>query len=306
MPVFGQKAVLIVTFMFKTCLICTDFTDGLHRLIEFVPSLGAGGIKRIIFAHSVPLWEEGKVPRVDEEKIAETKQRLSVATSKVPQGMEVEIAVPSGRAAETIPQLIKDYQPEVMFTGTPTRNVVQETLFGSTTVELTKSTTIPLMILRPQLISTYTREELALRCQHLWNYLLIPYNGGEAAQYLIEEIKRYADNKPDNYPKKCMLVWVITSGGRREIPIEYKRQEAEEKLSQVQKELESCGIEVNLEIRTGNPLNEILDAALTFDISAIATAAVNRSALVNLTSPSFANEILRHSWFPVLFFSPKH
>ncbi|NEO28444.1 MAG: universal stress protein [Kamptonema sp. SIO4C4] len=291
--------------MFKSCLICTDFTDGLHRLIHFVPSLAKGGLQRIIFVHSVPLWEEGKVPRVDEEQIQIAQDKLAAATSQVPAGVDVEIKVPSGRPTEMIPQLIEDCQPEVLFTGTPTRNLMQETLFGSTTVGLTKSTTIPFMILRPQLISTYTREELELRCQHLWSYLLIPYDDGEAARYLIEQIKEYAQNKHENFPKRCMLIWVITSGGRREIPLEYKRQEAEERLAVVKEELEACGLEVNLDIRTGNPLQEILDAALTFDISAIATAAVNRSALVNFTSPSFANEVLRHSWFPVLFFSPK-
>ncbi|MDB9313539.1 universal stress protein [Spirulina sp. CS-785/01] len=291
--------------MFKSCLICTDFTDGLHRLINFVPSLAQGGLEKIIFAHSVPLWEEGKVPRVDEEGIEAAREKLAAATEQVPEGVQVEIAVPSGKPAETIPHLIEQHQAEVLFTGTPTRNLMQETLFGSTTVGLTKSTTIPLMILRPQLISTYTREELELRCQHLWNYLLIPYNDGEAARYLVEQIKEAAQNKHENFPKRCMLVWVITSGGRREIPLEYKRQEAGERLATVKQELEDCGLQVNVDIRTGNPLHEILAAALTFDISAIATAAVNRSALVSFTSPSFANEVLRHSWFPVLFFSPK-
>ncbi|NEO51139.1 MAG: universal stress protein, partial [Moorea sp. SIO4A3] len=35
--------------MFQHCLICTDFSDGLYRLVEFVPSLAAGGLKKIIF-----------------------------------------------------------------------------------------------------------------------------------------------------------------------------------------------------------------------------------------------------------------
>ena len=54
--------------MFESCLICTDFNDGLHRLMDFIPNLAAGGLKQIIFCHSVPLWEEGEVPRIDREK----------------------------------------------------------------------------------------------------------------------------------------------------------------------------------------------------------------------------------------------
>ena len=59
-------------------------------------------------------------------------------------------------------------------------------LFGSITISLTKVTSLPLMILRPQLISTYTEEELSLRCQHLWRYFLIPFNDENNDYYLIE------------------------------------------------------------------------------------------------------------------------
>lgn len=62
--------------MFERCLICTDFSDGLYRLGEFVGSLAAGGIKQLTILHSVPLWEGGEIPRVDKEAIASSQQRL--------------------------------------------------------------------------------------------------------------------------------------------------------------------------------------------------------------------------------------
>ena len=83
---------------------------------------------------------------------------------------------------------------------------------GSTSNALARQTEQPLTIIRPQLITTYTKEELALRCQHLWRYLLIPYNDSKAANYLIEQIKKYAANRPEKL-LKAMYVdfgwWMI-------------------------------------------------------------------------------------------------
>ncbi|NEQ67016.1 MAG: universal stress protein, partial [Symploca sp. SIO2D2] len=174
--------------MFQRCLICTDFSDGLYRLVEYVPSLAASGIKQIIFLYCVPLWEEGEIPRIDEEATAAARDRLKVATENIPEGVEVFIETPSGRPIDQIPKAAKHYQADVILTGMPIRSLLQEKLFGSTTAALAREAKTPLLILRPQLLSTYTCEELDLRCRHLFQYLLIPYNGSHASQYLVEQI----------------------------------------------------------------------------------------------------------------------
>jgi nucleotide-binding universal stress UspA family protein len=291
--------------MFKSCLICTDFNDGLNRLIDFVPDLAASGLRRITFFHSVPLWEEGEVPRIDEEKIEAARQKLSPALNKVPEGVEVKIEVLSGSPLETVPRILSANSIEVILTGTPIQSLLQEKFFGSISVGLAKQTVQPLTVIRPQLISTYTKEELSLRCQHLWRYLLIPYNDSSSAHYLIEQIKHYAKNRPENSFQECRLIWVIDDSGRRGMLAKYQIEEAQQKLRAVKAELEKLDIKVSTEVKTGNPLQQILETALIFDISAIAIATDYRNTLLEWTVPSFANDLLRRSWFPVLLFSPK-
>ncbi len=291
--------------MFQRCLICTDFSDGLYRLVEFVPSLAAGGIRQIIFLYSVPLWEGGEIPRVDNEAIAQARDRFNAGLKNVPEGVEVHIEVPSGRPLENIPKVAKSYNADIILTGMPIRSLLQEKLFGSTTAGLARDCMRPLLILRPQLISTYTCEELDLRCQHLFQYLLIPYNGSNASKYLVQKIKEYAQNRPDNSLKQCMLLWVVDEGGRREVPKDHQLQEAQEKLEPVKAELEALGLQVNTEVRLGNPYLEILDAALGFDISAIAISSDNLGKLIEWPVRSFAGELMRRSWHPILFFPPQ-
>lgn len=290
--------------MFRNCLVCTDFTDGIHRLVNFVPNFAKGGLEQIIFFHSVPLWEEGEVPRIDEEEIEVAKKRLSVALEQIPDNIEVKIEVLSGKPTDNIPKILKKYPTEVIITGTPIRSLLQEKFFGSTSVALARQTEQPLTILRPQIITTYTREELALRCQHLWRYLLIPYNDGKAARYLIEQIKTYSKNRPENSLEQCMLIWVVDDCGRQEVIKESRLKEAKEKIEKTKEELEQLGLKVNTEVREGNPMQEILDAALTYDISAIAIADDYRNKLLEWTAPSFTKDLLCRSWFPILLFSP--
>jgi nucleotide-binding universal stress UspA family protein len=287
--------------MFKSCLICTDFSDGLHRLVNFVPDLAQAGLTKIVFFNSVPLWEEGGIPRIDEEKVQKSQNHLNSATANIPNGVEVKIEVLSGKPLDTIPRVLKNHAVDVILTGTPIRSFLQEKCFGSTSVGLAKLTDKPLTIIRPQLITTYTTEELKLRCQHLWQYLLIPYKEGQSGRYLIEQVKKYADSSL----KKCMLVSVVEEGGRTSMLTEHRLQEAKEKLASIEAELEALGLEVNTEVRQGNPLHEIIDAALEFDITAIAIATNNRNTLLQWTAPSFANELMRRSWFPVVYFPPK-
>ena len=292
--------------MFQSCLICTDFTDGLYRLTDCIPNLAQSGLKKIVFFHSVPLWEEGEVPRIDEEKAQQAQERLQKALNDVPDGVDVEIEIISGKPLDTIPRALKKHQIDVIIMGSPIKTLAQEKVFGSTSAGLAKITSQPLNIIRPELITTYTREELALRCQHLWRYLLIPYNDSKTARYLIEEIKKFAQDRPPNSLQRCMLMTVVDDSGRRaSLAADQKVEDAEKTLSQVKAELEALDIEVNTLVRRGNPLKEIAMAALDFDISAIAIANDYKNSILQWTVRCFANDVMRSSWFPVLLFSPK-
>ena len=277
--------------MFQSCLICTDLADGLHRLVDFVPDLARAGLKKIIFFSSVPFWEEGEVPRIDTEQVEQVKKLLEKALSNAPGGIKVQIEVASGKPLDTIPRVLQTHEVDVILTGTPIRSLLEEKFFGSTSVGLSKLTERPLTIIRPQLLTTYTTEELSLRCQHLWRYLLIPYNSSKSARYLIDQIKLYVERYPQSAPQQCMLISVVDSVGRQAVLKEHRIQEAKEQLETVKAELETLGIAVNTEVREGNPLHEIMDAALEFDITSIAIATSQRNSLLEFTAPSFETYI---------------
>jgi nucleotide-binding universal stress UspA family protein len=290
--------------MFHSALICTDFTDGLHRLIQFVPSLAAGGIRKITFFHSVPVSSDREIPRIDESELEEVRQRFSPALKQVPDGVEVHIEVQRGKPVDHITHAIEKHGVDIILLGTASRTLLNEKLFGSTTMELCQRLKTPIMILRPQLVSTYTVEELDLRCRHLFRYLLIPYDGSQTSKYLVEQVRKYAQNRPSNSLEQCLLYRVVEEVRRRDLPKDYQVQPAKEELAQVKAQLEELGLKADAVVVTGNPIGEILAAAREYDISAIATSSGSLGKLMEFSIPSFTGELLRRSWHPVIYFPP--
>lgn len=288
--------------MFHSALVCTDFSDGLDRLTDCIANLVKGGLSRIVFFHSVPLWEEGNIPRIDKEKIATAQSSLARALINIPENADVKIEVVSGKPLDNIEKIMGKYECDVIVVGTPVKNLIQEKMFGSTSLGLIKDMKKPVMILRPQIVSTYTQEELALRCKHLWRYLLLPYNDSDEAKHLVSQVKSFAQSAPEGSITKCFLCWVLENSGIQRMQIDALQKEAAAKMAIAKQELESVGLEVKAEVRIGTPLATTLELAVTEDISAIAIASKPRNQLLELTVHSFASDLLHRSWFPTLFF----
>ncbi|MBX2866242.1 MAG: universal stress protein [Leptolyngbyaceae cyanobacterium MAG.088] len=285
--------------MFKCALVCTDFDDSLQRLIKFVPDLVQSGLEKVIFFHNVALNTEREIPKVNEQAVVEAKERLAEATSSVlPEGKSVTIDVRSGRVIDNITKAAQSHNADVLFLGTPTRSLLTERFFGSTTTGIANQLNIPLVILRPQLVATYREQELALRCQMLFSHLLIPYDGSNSAKHLVSQINTAAASH--NYPKQCTLCWVIDDGIR--VELRESKEQAQKHLNEAKLDLAASGIEVFTEIRQGDPLPEILKSAEINDISAIAICSGKAKGILKWSVPSFTSALLRTSWHPVIHF----
>lgn len=291
--------------MFQQLLISTDLDDGLQRLVNHLPDLAATGIKKIVFLHAVPLREEGGIPRPDAEKLDQSQQALRITAEQIPNGLEVKVEIASGRPVPLILDAIKKHQPDLLLMGMPTRSLLNEKLFGSTGVAVVQQLSIPLLILRPQLVGTLTEEELALRCQHLFRYLLVPYDHSDSARYLVDCIKRQAESNPMRALSNCRLCWVVDHENWTTAQRAAQFHQAEITLNALARELMDLGLQVHTQVSQGNPITEMLAVARDFDISAIAVCSGNVGKVWELSIPSFTGEMMRRSWHPVLFFPPR-
>ncbi|XHX79407.1 MAG: universal stress protein [Stenomitos frigidus ULC029] len=286
--------------MFQRLIICTDFSDGLHRLANFVSSFAEGGVKQLVFLHSVPLVERNSVPRTDEAGIEQARERLGIALDQIPSGVDVQVEVGSGSPVDLILKVASRYTADLILTGTPTRSLLEEKFFGSTTAELVQRLTVPLMVMRPQLIATYTSEELSLRCRHLCRYLLVPYHGSPASKSLVQKLKQSSQS---SIALQLHLCWVVNGIGRRDIPIDYQLDSARQELNKIAAELGTSNVIIDpVEVRDGDPLTEVLAAAQEANVSAIVTTSSVPNKLLSWSAPQFTDELLRRSWHPIIYF----
>lgn len=288
--------------MFQRLLICTSLTDGLQRLVHFVPSLVATNIQHLTFLHCVPLDETGTIPRIDTDKVERARAILEPAQQVTLNGTTVEVKVESGRPTDFILKVAKEQRADLLMVGYSLRNALSEKLFGSTGAELYNHTSIPVLSLRPQLISAYTSEELDLRCRHLLRHLLLPYDGTEAAKYLVEQVKHHVQQQTPSNLETCRIVWVIDDCDRRDIPREPFVQAAQEELATVQADLAALNLQVATRVKLGSPVLQLMEETMETDISAIAVSRNRRNSLMQLSVPNFIQDLLRHSWHPILYF----
>jgi nucleotide-binding universal stress UspA family protein len=288
--------------MFKRALISTDFEDGLYRLACVIPSLTAAGFTELTFYHNVPVLTDRSVPRIDEEGMRAARERFEEIVQSVPAETSVTIDVTCGRASDNILKQVEDSNCEVLFLGTPTRNLLSEKIFGSTTAKLVERTKVPMMILRPQLVSTFTTEELSLRCRNLFKYLLVPYDGTKGSNDFLEVLKAQIQKSQPESPYHYRLLWVIDENIRRELRGDNPMQEARDRLHKAADTLRELNVNVETLVVEGDPFEEIMKAADRFDIGAIATSSRGIGGFLRWSVPSLTREILRQSWHPVLYF----
>jgi len=290
--------------MFKRALICTDLSDSLQRLVNFVPDLAKAGLEHVVFFHSVPLMTSREIPCADDEKIRKATEILSQAKTSVPEGLTVEIEVASGRASDNIVRAAKKHQSDIVFSGMPAHSALNEKIFGSTTMGLVDSVNLPILIVRPQLISTYREAELSHRLRNIFNYLLLPYDGSDSAKHLLNEIKSRIQADPDCALETCLLSWIVDNRGR--IATEDLIEAARREIDEAKSALEGFGTEIKTEIltevRSGNAIKEILNSGNDHDITAIAVYSGKSGGILDFAVPSFTDALLRASWHPIVHF----
>jgi nucleotide-binding universal stress UspA family protein len=292
--------------MFQRLLICTSLADGLQRLVHFTHSFAVAGVQQLVFLHVVPLEGRG-IPKPNEAKIKQATDLLSVALADAPPGLEIKVEVQAGRPDEAILNTARNHQVDLVVLGSESRSLLTEKLFGSTATSLCHSNRLPVLILRPQLVSTYTVAELDLRCRYLFRYLLIPYDGRKTAELLLSQIEQQAlrHRTITAIPtlEECLLLHVLEDNDRLEKLLHDSRlKEAEAQMAAAKAQLEAAQLKVITKVEQGDPIYVTMQAAMDYDITAIAIATATMGRLAEWSVPSFAAELLRRSWHPVLFF----
>ncbi|WP_299044706.1 universal stress protein [uncultured Thermosynechococcus sp.] len=290
--------------MFKNILIPTDLHDGLPKLTHYLEALKTAGARKLIFLHARPINEDGDKPRLREERLQQVRDLLQIDPASIPADLKAEAIIENRRPADAILDAVEKHQVDLVLASRPIRNLLDEKLFGSTTIEVLQRIKVPVMIMRPQVLWVMTTAELNLRCQNLFRHLLVPYDHSPSAQHLVQQL-REGVKKPDQASIASLtFCWIISDAGKGELGIGEQRPKAEKILADLKQEFTGYGLNVETEIRFGNPVVEAQLAAYDRDIHGIAVSSGSVGKIWELSIPSFAGEIIRRCVFPVIYFPP--
>ncbi|HIK25596.1 MAG TPA: universal stress protein [Thermosynechococcus sp. M46_R2017_013] len=290
--------------MFKNILISTDLHDGLPKLTHYLEALKAAGARKLIFLHARPINEEGDKPRLRAEKLQQVRELLKVDTTKVPADLKAEAIIENRRPADAILDAVEKHQIDLVLVSRPIRSLLDEKLFGSTTIEVLQRIKVPVMILRPQVLWVMTTAELNLRCQNLFRHLLVPYDHSPSAQHLVQKLREGVKKPEQASIGSLTFCWIISDAGKGELGVGEQRPKAEKILADLKQEFTSYGLNVETEIRFGSPVVEAQLAAYDRDIHGIVVSSGSVGKIWELSIPSFAGEIIRRCVFPVIYFPP--
>ncbi|GAB4343767.1 MAG: universal stress protein [Cyanophyceae cyanobacterium] len=289
--------------VFERPLICTDFGDGLDRLARMVPSFLSGGIQELVFLSVVPYRLERDIPREDTDAIAAAQQRLGRALQGAPHG-PVTVAVRSGRPEDVILAVAEEFRCDAVVVGGASHSLLEEKLFGGTAIALGQRGTVPLLILRPQLLAALTLEELDLRCRHLVRQVLMPHNGGPSAERatarLLALIQRQRDRGLPVAVERCWLYQAVEE--IRDLPMESVLAEHRDRLGRVRDQFAALGVAAEVLVEPGSFLPGLMAVAQEYDVSAIVIASRHRNFFLDWSMPNSGQRVLRRSLHPVLFF----
>jgi nucleotide-binding universal stress UspA family protein len=286
--------------MFQRLLICTDLNDGLQRFVQCADAFAAAGVTQLSVLYIRPIEATVGVPKLDASEVETITQKIRGVTP-TQTALQVDVVVKMGTVVDAILQTVAEQRSDLVVLGTASKNPLSESLFGSTTRALAQKTNVPLVIFRPPIITVMTLEELKLRSQHLCRNLLLPYDGSEASVYLVDQIQQGTKVGGETV-EECTLCFVQGENSKFVSDNPEAMQIIEAKLAPAEAKLSQAGIRLARVIRSGNAAAQILAAAQEADVSAIAIASNSLGKLVEWTTPSLTGELLRRSWYPVLFF----
>lgn len=291
--------------MFKNILISTDLHDGLPKLTHYLEALKAAGARKLIFLHARPINEEGDKPRLRAEKLQQVRELLKVDTTKVPADLKAEAIIENRRPADAILDAVEKHQIDLVLVSRPIRSLLDEKLFGSTTIEVLQRIKVPVMILRPQVLWVMTTAELNLRCQKsLFVIYWYPTITAPPPNTLSKKLREGVKKPEQASIGSLTFCWIISDAGKGELGVGEQRPKAEKILADLKQEFTSYGLNVETEIRFGSPVVEAQLAAYDRDIHGIVVSSGSVGKIWELSIPSFAGEIIRRCVFPVIYFPP--
>lgn len=287
------------------------------QAIPFALAL-AGPTGTLVFTSIVPIPEAQRDQRGWALPMTEQDQdRITSRTSDYLREVEEEwvggkkathIVVSPGDPAEEILRIAAEEAVDLIVIASHSRGMLGRLRFGSVADRITRSSSIPVLVIRPQ----DGDPELEPR---RFGRFIVALDGSERAEKAVSVVRRLARETgdgvhllsviPDFDVQAVPSPWLghsVSTVDLGEVAIELERQMVD-KLTRLADELNNEGVSTTFSVVTGDPFQVIDEVARHDDIIALTTH--GRGGVERWALGSLAEKLVRHANAPVLIVSAR-
>lgn len=297
--------------MFRKILYPTDFSPYGNEVVNSIIDLKPAGVKEVLVLHVIDKRLFAQFPEVSTDVIEAMKESARDSINQIAEklkghGLEVKTMIEIGVPFHQIISLAKAEAASMVVMGSHGRSLVEEMLLGSTTENVLRHITIPLLI--EKFLAERSGEEIVLSRHHKnpFEKILYPTDFSECAASVIPYLKELK-----SCGTKEVIVAHIQDMTRLSPHLLDKLPEFEdidaERLAKIESDLTGAGIEnVKTILKEGIPFNEIEEISNKENVGMIAVGSHGKSMVKEMLLGSISGKIVRKSKKPVLVIRRKY
>jgi len=276
--------------MFDRVLVSLDLSPATEALVSALPGLADFGTKEIILAHVV---KESEYMSQDIGAAQATRRRLGPLADRLESlGFSVALEVGSGGPASEVIRIAKARDVDVILVGTRSHARIYEAFIGSVAWEIVRRAQRPVLMHRIEANRPDPEAALEARVSGLPQRVIHATDFSPIAERAAPWLRRLAELGVQAFT----LLHVTDDDGDG-------RLEAVSRLEALGAELRAAGgetVEINIEIRSGSPAEEVLNLGGRNPHNMVVMGTQGRGNLPEIVLGSESRQVARLAASPIL------
>lgn len=296
--------------MFKKILFPTDFSEHGNAVADCVIGLKSAGIKEVTILHVIDKRIFSQFPEVSKDVSKSMRASAQTEMSKIEtnlknHGLKVEKRIEMGVPFHQIVNVAKTEDVSMIIMSSHGKSLVEEMLLGSTTENVLRHATVPLLVEKLGTKKTDAKTPCALKKENPFKKVLYPTDFSECAESVMPYLKQLKDAGTDE-----VIVLHVQDMTKIDPHLLDKMPEFENidsgRLEVIKSELKKTGIpNIKTRLEEGVPFIEIEAVGDEEDVGLIAIGSHGKSMVNEMFLGSVSGKVVRRSKRPILIIRRK-
>ena len=290
--------------MFARVLFPTDLSAYANAVLACLPDLKPAGLRQVVLLSVIRSSDVPLPETLNQESLEYWRWSLGEQLNIAKMALEGKrlralIRIEYGSPVEQIVRVAQDERVDTIVLGAQEASAAQELLIGSTTYEVMRRATVPVLLHKFQVVRELGHAQCRQKCEHMFQRVLHPTDFSECANSAFQVVKRLKSAGT----QEVLLLHVQDDRTMRNRPPEQIAAfdaEDTQRLEPMRRDLALCGLQAKVELRHGIPFRETLQVAEEENINLIVLGSHGRSAVQEMLAGSTFENVVRASRHPVL------